>query len=109
MPFQTTLLSNRRQFSSSSASSSSSLDSDLNSLSSIPASIRKRIGVNLHLQQNHPLCIIRERIEKWFANQYENQTIPFEFHNNLDPKVTIQQVKQKINIIEIQKKTIIDY
>lgn len=45
--------------------------------------ILSKVGKNLHLKENHPLAILRERIEAHFPN--------FEHLNSLSPVVTVQQ------------------
>ena len=45
----------------------------------IPDSIRRYVGANLHREPNHPLCIVRERIEAWFGEHYVDQSIPVEW------------------------------
>lgn len=57
----------------------------------IPDSLRARIGVNLHQQADHPICIVKERLQHWFATQYNANRTPFEHFDDLHPVVTIEQ------------------
>ncbi|XP_055906559.1 probable phenylalanine--tRNA ligase, mitochondrial [Eupeodes corollae] len=51
------------------------------------------LGANKHLQKNHPLSIIRQRIVNYFYKSYTNTrgNPLFSVYDNLDPIVTIQQ------------------
>lgn len=54
-------------------------------MESLPKSIRERIGLNLHRQEQHPICIIKQIIAEWFQTQ-----IPGTIHvDNLDPIVSV--------------------
>ncbi|KAI9998586.1 hypothetical protein PInf_003135 [Phytophthora infestans] len=52
-------------------------------------SIAAKIGVNLHRQPNHPLHIIKTKIESYFDNLHQNHGAPkFTVFDDLDPVVT---------------------
>ncbi|CEG46474.1 phenylalanine-trna ligase [Plasmopara halstedii] len=55
----------------------------------VSASIAAKIGVNLHRQPNHPLHIIKTKIEKYFETLHQCYGGPkFTIFDNLDPVVT---------------------
>ncbi|TDH73103.1 hypothetical protein CCR75_007065 [Bremia lactucae] len=55
----------------------------------ISQSIADKIGVNLHRQQNHPLHIIKTKIERYFDDQNRLHGSPkFTIFDDLDPVVT---------------------
>jgi phenylalanyl-tRNA synthetase alpha chain len=54
-------------------------------MSNIPELIKIKIGKNLHNQENHPICILKNHIHKFF----ENQPIIFQKFDNFDPIVNI--------------------
>lgn len=47
--------------------------------------IVEKLGAQLHLQENHPLSILRSAIEEWFAKEHEGK---FRCFNDLPPLVT---------------------
>eukprot|EP01038_Epipyxis_sp_PR26KG_P010403 gene10403-13973_t len=56
----------------------------------IPDSIIEKVGRNLHLQNNHPLKIIKQRIETYCNTNglvAANQPFPFQLFDNLSPIV----------------------
>jgi phenylalanyl-tRNA synthetase alpha chain len=59
--------------------------------SNIPASIRRYVGMNLHRRANHPLCIVKERIERWFDKHYADQSVTFDLFDDIDPYVSVEQ------------------
>eukprot|EP01031_Cornospumella_fuschlensis_P031913 gene31913-38585_t len=58
----------------------------------VPDSIYEKVGRNLHLQQNHPLNIIKKRIEN-YCNTYaaQHNQPSFQLFDNLEPIVTTKQ------------------
>jgi phenylalanyl-tRNA synthetase alpha chain len=63
--------------------------------SNIPKSIEVKIGKNLHLQKNHPICIIKEFIYKYF-----NSLSHYNFYifDNLSPIVSTENNFDKLLI-----------
>lgn len=61
-------------------------------VSNITPGIEQHIGANLHLQPNHPLCIIKQRIVDFFNTQYTttSSTPLFKVYDNKHPKVSVQ-------------------
>lgn len=59
----------------------------------ITPKILSYIGLNKHLQKNHPLSIIRQRIVNYFYSKYTNTrgNPLFSVFDKLQPIVTIQQ------------------
>lgn len=51
------------------------------------------LGQNLHLQKNHPLSLMRQRITNFFYKEYTNPkgTPLFSIFDRLDPVVTVKQ------------------
>lgn len=61
--------------------------------SNVPASVAQKVGRNLHLQQNHPLNIIKSIIEDHFKEVQRNaaaegKTADFRFFDDMSPVVT---------------------
>ncbi|XP_017781622.1 PREDICTED: probable phenylalanine--tRNA ligase, mitochondrial [Nicrophorus vespilloides] len=48
---------------------------------------------NLHIQQNHPLCLVRDRIVNYFYKSYKNSrgNPIFSVYDNISPVVSVQQ------------------
>lgn len=59
----------------------------------ITPKILSYIGLNKHLQKNHPLSIIRQRIVNYFYRSYTNSrgNPLFSVHDKICPVVTVQQ------------------
>ncbi|KAJ8041226.1 Phenylalanine--tRNA ligase, mitochondrial [Holothuria leucospilota] len=55
--------------------------------------ILSRVGVNLHNERNHPLCIIKEQIRDFFYKRFLNKrgNPLFSIYDNLSPVVTVWQ------------------
>src|SRR5688572_22782315 len=54
----------------------------------IPNSVKSKIGFNLHLKENHPICVIKNIIVKYFKSLEK-----FKYMNifdNLNPNVTVR-------------------
>jgi phenylalanyl-tRNA synthetase alpha chain len=54
-------------------------------MSNIPDQIQKKVGKNLHNQENHPICILKNHIYKFF----ESQSIAFDKFDSFEPIVNI--------------------
>lgn len=54
--------------------------------SNITPGLLEKVGRNLHLQRNHPLNILKRKIEQYFAQAFPAGE--FRFFDNLPPKVT---------------------
>jgi phenylalanyl-tRNA synthetase alpha chain len=55
----------------------------------IPENIKEKIGKNLHLQEGHPLNLIKQRIESYFASSFDIPDFdPFEVYDSFDPYVS---------------------
>ena len=63
--------------------------------SNVPKSIEEKIGRNLHLQENHPVCIIKNRIYDYFKS-LEGYT--FNIHDNFNPIVNVAENFDKLRI-----------
>jgi len=60
--------------------------------SNVTPNIVNNIGRNLHLQKDHPICLIKEAIVQHFYASYRTSTGPvFAVSDNLSPVVTTQQ------------------
>jgi phenylalanyl-tRNA synthetase alpha chain len=66
---------------------------EIDDFSNITPKIANFIGRNLHLQEHHPLSMIRQRIVKYFYNAYGNPrgNPVFSVYDNLSPVVTVEQ------------------
>lgn len=55
--------------------------------------ILSRVGANLHNQQDHPLCIIKEQIRDYFYQSFKNKrgNPLFSIYDNLSPVVSVWQ------------------
>eukprot|EP01025_Chloroclados_australasicus_P031568 TRINITY_DN318_c0_g1_i1.p1 TRINITY_DN318_c0_g1~~TRINITY_DN318_c0_g1_i1.p1 ORF type:complete len:419 (+),score=43.41 TRINITY_DN318_c0_g1_i1:67-1323(+) len=56
-----------------------------NDINNVTESIYDKIGINLHQQENHPLCIIKDAIYSYFDDNYAGQ---FDKFDDLYPIVT---------------------
>jgi phenylalanyl-tRNA synthetase alpha chain len=55
----------------------------------IPVNIKEKIGKNLHLQEGHPLNLIKQKIEGYFANTFDSSGFDcFRFFDSFDPCVS---------------------
>ncbi|XP_060651978.1 LOW QUALITY PROTEIN: probable phenylalanine--tRNA ligase, mitochondrial [Drosophila nasuta] len=63
------------------------------SWTNVTPKILTHLGMNKHLQQDHPLSIIRQRIVNYFYAAYRNQrgNPLFSVYDKLNPVVTVQQ------------------
>jgi phenylalanyl-tRNA synthetase alpha chain len=61
--------------------------------SNITSQIESKLGVNLHLQRDHPLGIVKRSIEQFCATWAKRHTNhpQFSFHDSLPPIVSTQQ------------------
>lgn len=64
----------------------------------IPQSIEAKIGKNLHLIRNHPICIVKEMIFEYFNKLSEETKIKFETFDDLNPVVSISNNFDKLLI-----------
>lgn len=55
-------------------------------ISNIPDSIKAKIGKNLHNNSNHPLCILKNHIYKFF----DSSQVKFDKFDDLDPVVSLE-------------------
>ena len=63
------------------------------SVRNIPSNVRSKIGTKLHLRQDHPLHLIKRKIEGHFAGittEEDPRHIPYSFFDDLNPQVTIK-------------------
>lgn len=58
-------------------------------VSNIPLSIIKKVGRNLHIDQNHPICIIKNKIYKFFKDKFNNDHTRFKCFDHLSPVVSV--------------------
>jgi len=63
--------------------------------SNVPKSIENKIGRKLHLQENHPVCIIKNRIYDYFKGLDE---YAFKIYDDFDPVVHIVENFDKLRI-----------
>lgn len=63
----------------------------------IPTSIRLKIGRNLHLKENHPVCIIKELIYDYFRT-FEKIGRTFKIFEDLHPFVSVEDNFDKLLI-----------
>lgn len=57
----------------------------------IPDNILEKVGRNLHLQQGHPLNLIKQKIEGYFASVFDSDGFDqFSFFDSFDPYVSIK-------------------
>lgn len=58
-----------------------------------PKILSKYLGRNLHLQKDHPLSLMRQRITNFFYKEYANPkgTPLFSVYDRMDPVVTVKQ------------------
>lgn len=66
---------------------------DQDNWSNVTPKILSYLGVNKHLQKNHPLSIIRQRVVNYFYNTYKTSrgNPLFSVYDKLNPVVTTQQ------------------
>ncbi|EGC29472.1 hypothetical protein DICPUDRAFT_8076, partial [Dictyostelium purpureum] len=57
----------------------------------IPNNIIEKIGKNLHNEPNHPLNIIKKKIQYHFQNELSSDQHQFKFFDKFQPKVTTKQ------------------
>jgi phenylalanyl-tRNA synthetase alpha chain len=58
----------------------------MNLLPSVPNLVKSKIGINLHLKNNHPICIIKDAIIKYFRSLQKFESISV--FDKLDPVVS---------------------
>lgn len=70
---------------------------DVDSMTNISPSVIAKVGKGLHLKENHPLCIVKERIRKYFCatkigldNSSRSEEGPH-WIDHIDPVVTMKQ------------------
>ena len=56
-------------------------------MANIPPNISNKIGLNLHLKKDHPLNLIKTRIEDYF----KTTNPPFKSFDSFSPIVTVEQ------------------
>lgn len=61
--------------------------------SNLTPKILKYLNLNIHLQNNHPLSLIRQKITNFFYEEYSNPAgAPlFSVYDNISPIVTVKQ------------------
>jgi phenylalanyl-tRNA synthetase alpha chain len=66
---------------------------EIDDYSNITPRIANFIGRNIHLQQHHPLSLVRQRVVKYFYGAYGNPrgNPVFSVYDNLSPVVTVEQ------------------
>jgi len=66
---------------------------EMPNISNVSSSVRSKIGRNLHLQENHPLKLIKEKIELHFSEiscEKDARHVPYAFFDDLSPIVDTQ-------------------
>lgn len=65
----------------------------LSASSNVPASVLSRVGMNLHRRENHPLCIVKERLSGWLqSSAYDREhSSSFALFDQLAPVVSVTQ------------------
>lgn len=68
-------------------------------LNNVPSSILSKIGKNLHNQKDHPLEIIKRKIQTYF-NEYNvvEKDIKFKCFDNFSPIVSVKQNFDELEI-----------
>ncbi|KAF2070021.1 hypothetical protein CYY_008665 [Polysphondylium violaceum] len=56
----------------------------------IPKSLLDKIGKNLHSSHNHPLNIIKKKIQYHFQSKLSNDQVDFQFFDDFHPRVSVK-------------------
>ena len=66
-----------------------------NKHNNITSGIQSKIGINLHKQPNHPICIVKQYIAEYFNKHFidpdTKQNVPFHLADDLSPVVSTQK------------------
>lgn len=57
----------------------------------ISKSITEKIGKNLHCKRDHPLNIIKKKIQYHFQNKLSDEEHKFQFFDSFEPKVSVKE------------------
>ncbi|KAK5576897.1 hypothetical protein RB653_001834 [Dictyostelium firmibasis] len=57
----------------------------------ISKAITEKIGKNLHCKRDHPLNIIKKKIQYHFQNELSDKEHRFQFFDSFEPKVTVKE------------------
>jgi len=62
-------------------------------ISNVSEAVSSKLGRNLHLKRNHPICIIKERIFDFFTNPNSKLQSPIKYKtfDSISPLVTVEQ------------------